>query len=200
MARAPRTILPGTALHIRQRGNNRMDCFHAADDRRRYLFLLQELAAHFDCQVHAYCLMTNHVHLLVTPLSAEACAGMMRELGRRYTCYFNRRYLRTGTLWEGRFRSCLVETARYVIACYRYIELNPVRPGMADEPATYPWSSHSANIGKRTDPLVTPHAQYLALGLEPQTRYRAYAELVREALQPSEITAIRKAISGGLKL
>ena len=85
-------------------------------------------------------------------------------------------------------------------ACYRYIELNPVRPGMADEPATYPWSSHSANIGKRTDPLVTPHAQYLALGLEPQTRYRAYAELVREALQPSEITAIRKAISGGLKL
>jgi putative transposase len=187
-------------LHIRQRGNNRMECFHATEDRWRYLFLLQELSAKFECQVHAYCLMTNHVHLLVTPSSPGACAGMMREIGRRYTRYFNRRYVRTGTLWEGRFRSCLVETARYVLACYRYIELNPVRPGMADEPAAYLWSSHSANVGKRPDPLITPHAEFLALGLEPQTRFSAYAELTRQALEPTDLTAIRRATSGGLKL
>jgi putative transposase len=183
-----------------QRGNNRVDCFVAADDRRRYLFLLAELATKFECLVHAYCLMSNHVHLLITPLSAPMCSAMMRELGQRYTRYFNRRYARTGTLWEGRYRSCLVETARYVIGCYRYVELNPVKPGIVDDPAAYEWSSHAANIGRRIDPLLTPHAEFLALGLEAEARRRAYRELIRQNLDAAVVAAIRKATHGGLKL
>jgi putative transposase len=144
--------------------------------------------------------MSNHVHLLLTPPSAEACARMMRQLGQRYTRYFNRRYLRTGTLWEGRFRSCVVESARYVLACYRYIELNPVRPGIVEKPEAYEWSSHRANVGQRSDPMLTPHVEFLALGTQPEMRYRAYAELVRQTLEPAVIGAIRKATHAGQRL
>ena len=200
MARPPRTVLPGTALHIRQRGNNRMECFHATEDRWRYLFLLQELAAKFECQVHAYCLMTNHVHLLVTPPSADACAGMMREIGRRYTRYFNRRYVRTGTLWEGRFRSCLVETAHYVIACYRYIELNPVRADMVGQAATYLWSSHAANSGARHDPSLSPHAEFDALSANADKRAAQYRALFADAIDEPSLQTIRDATNSGYPL
>lgn len=196
MGRSPRRIHPGVAVHVTQRGNNRTSCFRTATDRVRYLFYLRELSAKFECLVHAYCLMSNHVHLLMTPPSAEACAGMMRELGQRYTRYFNRQYTRTGTLWEGRFGSCLVESARYVLACYRYIELNPVRPGMAQRPEDYEWSSHAANRGRRADALVTPHVEFLALGIEAEARYRAYIELIQEALEPAIVGEIRKATNG----
>lgn len=200
MARQARLILPGVAVHVMQRGNNRARCFRAGSDQSRYLIYLRELAAKFECVVHAYCLMSNHVHLLMTPPSAEACAGMMRELGQRYARYFNHTYARSGTLWEGRFRSCLVESPRYVLACYRYIELNPVRPGMAQRPEGYEWSSYTTNIGRRADSLITPHAEFLALGLEAETRYRAYMDLIQQALEPSVVGEIRKATNGGGRL
>lgn len=117
------------------------------------------------CELHAYCLMTNHVHLLLTPQDSEACSLLMRDLGRSYVQYFNRRHDRTGTLWEGRFRSCIVESAGYVLACYRYVELNPVRAGMVNHPSSYAWSSHAVNAGMRADPAVLPHCEFTALAL-----------------------------------
>lgn len=200
MARRARFLLPGVAAHVIQRGNNRSACFRTATDHQVYLSLLRVLSAKFECALHSYCLMPNHVHLLLTPPSAEACAALMRELGQRYARYFNGRYLRTGTLWEGRFRSCIVESARYVLACYRYIEMNPVRPGLAGRPEDYEWSSHAVNAGRRTDPMVTPHAEYLALGQDAQARARAYRELVDQLLEPTLVGAIRKATHRGQRL
>ena len=147
MPRQRRLVLPEVATHIIQRGNNKGAVFLGDGDCLAYLHHLRELAASLDCRVHAYCLMTNHVHLLVTPPSLAACISMMRNLGQRYAQYFNRRHARSGTLWEGRFRSCMVESAAYVLACYRYIEINPVRAGMVSTPDAYRWSSHCANPG-----------------------------------------------------
>jgi REP element-mobilizing transposase RayT len=147
MARHPRLILPGVAVHVVQRGNNRSACFGADGDYLAYMAHLAHLSRKYECEIHAYCLMTNHVHLLLTAVDPVACGLLMRDLGRCYVPYFNRRYGRTGTLWEGRFRSCVAESARYVLACYRYIELNPVRASMVSEPAAHRWSSHTGNIG-----------------------------------------------------
>lgn len=165
-----------------------------------YLLHLRELAGKFDCAVHAYCLMTNHVHLLMTPSSAEACASLMRDLGQRYVQYFNRRHGRTGTLWEGRFRSCVAESARYVLACYRYIELNPVRAGMVDHPAQYRWSSYASNTGLRKDSVISPHPEFVALGAEGTARDQAYGCLFDEALETSTLDAVREATNGGYPL
>ena len=131
MGRHARLIVPGVALHIYHRGNNRQDCFQHRNDRLVYLAILFDLCGKRPCQLHAYCLMTNHVHLLLTPEDMSVCALLMRDLAGIYVSYFNRRYERSGTLWEGRFGSCLVDSARYVLGCYRYIELNPVRAKMA---------------------------------------------------------------------
>src|SRR5215213_4820587 len=138
MPRQPRLLLPGVALHIVQRGNNRNACFVGDHDYLCYLTYLRKLSPKHGCVVHAYCLMTNHVHLLLTPDSPEACTNLIRDLGRHYVPYFNRRHGRTGTLWEGRYRSCVVESGDYVLACYRYIEMNPVRAGMVAHPGTHP--------------------------------------------------------------
>lgn len=200
MGRQARFVLPGVAMHVIQRGNNRGVCFRAAGDYQVYLSCLRELSAKFECSLHAYCLMTNHVHLLVTPASATACAGLMRELGQRYVRYFNQRYLRTGTLWEGRFRSCVADSARYVLACYRYIELNPVRAGLARAPDAYEWSSHRVNLGRRNDALLSPHLEFLALGTTVEARTQAYAGLFEQALDPALVTAIRKATHAGRRL
>ena len=154
MPRPLRLIVPGVAVHLIQRGNNRVACFSHDNDYLMYLAHLRQLAEKYECAVHAYCLMTNHVHLLITPNAAGACTGLMRDLGQRYVQYFNRRHERTGTLWEGRFRSCLVESAHYVLACYRYIELNPVRARMVDDPAEYRWSSYRCHAMGEHDPLL----------------------------------------------
>lgn len=132
MARPVRLSFPGVALHVIQRGHNRNACFREESDYLVYLAHLRQLSAKHGCALHAYCLMTNHVHLLLTPGAAGACTALMRDLGRRYVQYFNRRYRRSGTLWEGRFRSCIAESAHYVLGCYRYIELNPVRAAMVE--------------------------------------------------------------------
>lgn len=195
MPRQPRLILPGVAVHIIQRGNNRAACFRDESDYLLYLLHLRELARKMDCTVHAYCLMTNHVHLLMTPGSADGCIALMRDLGQRYVQYFNRHHARTGTLWEGRFRSCVTESARYVLACYRYIELNPVRAGMVGHPSLYRWSSHAANVGLRIDSLVTPHPDFVSLGGSA-----AYRDLFGQGLEASVLDTIREATNGGYPL
>src|SRR5262245_8472477 len=164
MARRIRLVYPGVALHVIQRGVDRAACFRAEVDYLVYLANLRNLSAKHGCALHAYCLMTNHVHLLVTPSREDSCTATMRDLGQRYVPYFNSRYGRTGTLWEGRFRSCIAESARYVLACYRYIELNPVRARMVTNPAAYFWSSYAANSGACPDPHIAPHPELAALG------------------------------------
>lgn len=200
MARQPRPILPGIPLHIVQRGNDRTDCFRRDGDYLLYLRHLRELCEELGCAVHAYCLMTNHVHLLLTPSTAAACAVLMRNLGQRYVQHFNRTHQRSGTLWEGRFRSFLVESARYVLACYRYIEQNPVRAGMVSSPSEYLWSSYPANAGLRFDRLVTPHPEYVAISADPAARHQAYRELVEGTLAPEELGKIREAAQKGIPL
>jgi putative transposase len=199
MARVARLVFPDVALHVIQRGNNRNACFAHDSDYLTYLSTLRQLALKHECKVHAYCLMTNHVHLLLTPSSAEACSLLMRDLGRSYVLYFNRRHDRRGTLWEGRFRSCIAESSQYVMACYRYIELNPVRAGMVGDPGSYAWSSHAANVGLRPDPRLEPHCEYLALAnvASPQAIYRG---LFTQPLDEGMVRAIREATNGGYPL
>ncbi|HEX2197433.1 MAG TPA: transposase [Burkholderiales bacterium] len=183
-------------MHVIQRGNNRGACFRARSDYLVYLLHLHELAKKFVCSVHAYCLMPNHVHLLVTPSSEDGCMAMMRDLGQRYVPYFNRRHGRTGTLWEGRYRSSLVESARYVLACYRYIELNPVRAALVERPDAFEWSSHRGNTGQHSDSLLTPHAELTALGAGKD----GYLALFEEALEPALLREIREATNAGYPL
>lgn len=200
MARPPRLVVPDVALHIRHRGVNRQDCFRADADRLVYLSRLRELVAATRCALHAYCLMTNHVHLLLTPPDEGACATLMRELGQCYVQYFNRRYGRTGTLWEGRFRSCLVDSARYVLGCYRYVEMNPVEAGMVSSPLAYPWSSHAENIGARPPAMLTAHAEYAALASTADARRAAYRALFSGPQDREFLDAIRDATHGGYAL
>lgn len=200
MARRMRLVWPGVALHVIQRGVNRAACFLAEADYLVYLSNLRQLSAKHGCTMHAYCLMTNHVHLLLTPNTAESCTALMRDLGQRYVPYFNSRHGRTGTLWEGRFRSCIAESARYVLACYRYIELNPVRAGMASDPAGYPWSSYAVNSGVRSDPFLAPHPEFSALAAEGEKRHRAYRALFDDQMDEPLLRAIRDATNAGYPL
>jgi len=200
MARHPRLIVPGIALHVYQRGNDRKATFREDSDRLVYLSGLGEYCKRWQCGLHAYCLMTNHVHLMLTPAYEEAPALLMRDLGRLYVRYFNDRHSRTGSLWEGRFHSCLLDSARYVLGCQRYIDLNPVRAGMVASPDAYCWSSYAGNSGARNDPLLSPHTEYLALSVDERTRRSAYAALCREAEEHEFLAAIRDATFGGLPL
>jgi putative transposase len=200
MPRQARFIVPDIALHVIQRGHNRNACFSHDTDRLVYLSNLSELLRKTECALHAYCLMTNHIHLLLTPPSAQACAKLMRNLGQRYAQYFNRRYERTGALWEGRYRSCLVDSATYVLACYRYIERNPVRAAMVSSPGAYRWSSFEGNSGRVASKLLTPHVEYAALAADEGSRQRAYEQMLDVADDPGFLTAIRDATNGGLAL
>jgi putative transposase len=200
MGRHSRLIVPGVALHVRHRANSRQSCFRQDNDRLVYLSLLREHAAHRRCAIHVYCLMTNHVHLLVTPADEIGCALLMRDLGRAYAAYFNRRYERMGNLWEHPFRSCLVESAAYVLNCHRYIERNPVRAQMVDAPAAHAWSSYSGNAALRRDPLLTPHPEYVALGLSNASRQHAYRQLLGVADEDGFLKSVREATDGGFPL
>jgi REP-associated tyrosine transposase len=200
MPRQARLVFPGVALHVVQRGHNRQACFGHETDSLVYLTLLHQLSMKSGCALHAYCLMTNHVHLLLTPNNSDACARLMRNLGQRYVQYFNRRYARSGTLWEGRFHSCLVDSADYVLACHRYIELNPVRAGMVTSAGAYRWSSHNGNSGRVENPLLTAHAEYLALSPHEPARRSAYRRLFDRADDPPFLDAIREATQGGFPL
>ena len=183
-----------------QRGVDRHPCFREDSDYLVYLSLLRDLLQRTECALHAYCLMTNHVHLLLTPPTERSCATLMRELGQRYVPYFNRRHRRTGTLWEGRFRSCLVDSASYVLACYRYIESNPVRAGMVAAPCAYLWSSYAANSGAARNKLLTPHIEYIALAMDTELRQSAYRRLFEGAEDPAFLASVRDATNGGYAL
>ena len=200
MPRRARLSLPNTPLHIIQRGNNRQACFFADEDYRFYLDWLAEHADKTGCRVHAYVLMTNHVHLLISADRGEAPGALMKALGQRYVQYVNRSYQRSGTLWEGRFRSCLTQDETYLLACQRYIELNPVRAGMVLHPAEYRWSSYRANAQGEADALVKPHSLYAALGLDDASRQAAYRELFRYELDPGLVDEIRHATNGNFAL
>lgn len=191
MPRQPRLDLAHIPQHVVQRGNDRQPCFFTDVDRVRYLQDLREIALREGCAVHAYVLMTNHVHLLMTPTAAGQITRVMQSLGRRYVRYVNDRYRRTGTLWEGRYKSSPVDRETYLLHCYRYIELNPVRARMITDPRHYPWSSHACNAFGRDDPLIQPHAGYLALGATREQRCAAYRTLAMETLAQDDIDAIR---------
>ncbi len=193
MARKLRFFVPGLAAHVVQRGNDRREVFYRDGDYRLYLELLREGCAEFGCSLHAYVLMGNHVHLLLTPADCNGISLLMQQIGRLYVPYVNRHYGRTGALWEGRFHAGLVEDARYLLACYRYIELNPVRAGLATDPGDYRWSSYHANGAGEPDPLLTPHSVYLALGENCYSREAAYRGLFQEQIPEQEWQNIRRA-------
>lgn len=186
MARLPRLTVPGYPHHIILRGNNRQAIFAAAEDYRALLQLVEEHAAKCQVAIHAYVLMSNHFHLLATPATSAGIPDMMQSVGRRYVRYFNDRQARTGTLWEGRYRSTLIQAERYLFACMVYIDLNPVRAGMAESAADYPWSSHQHYVGRRHDRLITPHPLYWELGNTPFAREAAYAALVHSGVSGAD--------------
>ncbi|EAR21680.1 transposase [Nitrococcus mobilis] len=200
MPRRPRVTLAGVPLHLIQRGNNRQACFFAEEDYRAYLGWLEEYARASACAIHAYVLMTNHVHLLLTPRASGGASELMKRLGQRYVQYVNRTTGRSGTLWEGRFRSCLTQEEGYVLSCYRYIELNPVRANMVRHPGEYPWSSYRANAQGELSTLLTPHRLYTALGNNAEARQAAYRELFRYQLDPGTVDEIRAATNGNFAL
>ncbi len=191
MSRQPRPDLAGVTQHVVQRGNDRQPCFFTTQDQGRYLSDLAMAARRYEVAVHAYVLMTNHVHLLVTPAGAGAVARMMQCLGRHYVRYVNISYRRSGTLWEGRYKSCLVDGDRYLLACHRYIELNPVRAAMVATPVAYQWSSYKTHALGVLDPLLTPHASYRALADTDAERRSHYRALIAEALDKTEVGRIR---------
>ena len=200
MPRRARLALPNVPLHVIQRGNNRQACFFAEEDYLSYLGWLGEYAGTIGCRIHAYVLMTNHVHLLLSAERPGAAGALMKALGQRYVQYVNRTYRRSGTLWEGRFRSCLTQEESYLLACQRYIELNPVRAGMVTHPADYRWSSYRANGQGEPDVVVRPHLVYTALGSDAAGQQAAYRELFRFDLEPGLIDEIRRATNGNYAL
>lgn len=195
MPRRPRIHLDGIPLHIVQRGHNREPCFFAEDDYSSYLHWLGEALAETECQLHAYVLMTNHVHLLLTPKKAAAVPRLLMSLGRRYVQYVNRTYKRTGTLWDSRYKSSLIHADTYLLTCMRYIELNPVRAAIVEDPAHYRWTSYRANALGQADARLTPHALYLALGKTPRERQAAYRALFRAQLDRAAIDDINLALN-----
>jgi len=200
MARLPRLTLPGFPHHIIQRGNNRQAIFASAADYQVLLDLLDASARKFGVAIHAYVLMANHFHLLATPPSTNALSQMMQAVGRRYVRYFNDTQKRSGTLWEGRYRSTVIQAERYLLPCMAYMDLNPVRAGVVAQARDYPWSSHTHYIGQRTDKLITPHSLVWELGNTPFAREAAYAERVREGLSPVQQAALTAAALRGWAL
>lgn len=200
MARRPRFSPVGIPQHIIQRGNNRQACFASEQDLAVYAHWLSEYAQKFSVALHAWVFMTNHVHLLVTPREEEAVSNMMQALGRRYVQYFNRQYRRSGTLWEGRFKSSLVQSESYLLVCQRYIELNPVRAAMVNDPADYVWSSYQAHGLGRQINMHSPHEQYMRLGELSKSRQAAYRDLFNGHIDDQLITDIRASLNKGLAL
>jgi len=197
MARRRRLDVPGYPQHVIQRGNNRNACFFEDRDYRAYLEFLGLAIAKTGCRLHAYVLMTNHVHLLLTGQHVGAISGLMQSLGRRYVRFINRQYRRTGSLWDGRFKSSLIASDRYLLACYRYVEMNPVRAGLVRDPGDYPWSSFRHHVNKRRDLLIDDHELFRALGPNREMRAERYRKLFREPLEEPSLQRIRRSIDGG---
>jgi putative transposase len=200
MARHPRLEVPGIPLHVIQRGNNRGLCFLADADRSLYLLCMREASYRHQCAIHAYVLMPNHVHLLVTPQATGGVAAMMQDVGRRYVRIFNDEHGRTGTLWEGRYKSSLIDTETYLMTCHRYIELNPVRAGLIADPGSYRWSSHRHYAFGLDDPQISKHPIFDRLGDNPTSRCCAFRALFREPIEAESIERIRLTTNQGWAL
>lgn len=200
MPRHARLKVAGYPLHIVHRGNNRTDCFGLPAHRNLYLSLLDEHAPTYGCEIHAYVLMTNHVHMLLTPQAPESASLMMKRVAQIYAQYINRKLGRTGTLWEGRFKSSIVDSDSYLLRCYRYIEMNPVRAGMVPSPVEYPWSSHRCNALGAHSTIVKPHERYLALDAIATRRRHEYRLLCDAPVTDEELRRIRDALNGGFAL
>jgi putative transposase len=200
MARLPRLSVPGYPHHVIQRGNNRQAIFATSADYQFLLELLEQNARTLGVSIHAYVLMGNHFHLLVTPLADDALPRMMQAVGRRYVRYFNDSQGRSGTLWEGRYKSTLIQTERYLLSCMAYIDLNPVRAGLVAHAREYPWSSHGHYIGQCQDRLITPHPLYWDLGNTPFAREAAYDELVNAGLSLDTQNALTQSTLRGWAL
>ncbi|NYE61340.1 putative transposase [Duganella sp. 1224] len=196
MPRQSRVVLPAVPLHVIQRGHDRQRCFFMDDDYVVYRQWLHEAAVLAETHVHAYVLMSNHVHLLMSVADAAGLAGMMKELAQRYAQYLNYRHGTSGTVWDGRYKSCLVQTEGYLLTCQRYIEMNPVRAGMVRFPGNYKWSSYRCNAEGRHDEVVTPHSVYERLGTGASARRQAYLRLFLETLTPQQLEQIRAAGNG----
>jgi putative transposase len=197
MARLPRLTLADMPHHVIQRGNNRQAIFVDRADHERLLGLLADAAPRFGIALHAYVLMDNHFHLLATPGTTTGLPQFMQSVGRSYVRYFNDRHGRSGTLWEGRYRSTLIQTDRYLLTCMAYIDLNPVRAGLVSDARDFPWSSHAHYAGLRQDKLLTPHPLYWELGNTPFAREAAYAELVRAGVRAVDQGALTEATLRG---
>lgn len=193
MARLPRYVIPGQPQHVMLRGNNRSEIFVTEADYQFFLEKLRLAITKHSCDVHAYVLMTNHLHLLITPNEEEGVSKAMQMLGRYYVQYFNYCYRRTGTLWEGRYKATLIDSEAYLLTCMRYIELNPVRAGMVDHPSQYPWSSYHHNARGEPDALITPHLEYRRLGKTNPDRQAAYRQLFKHHISEGDATEIRDA-------
>jgi putative transposase len=200
MPRRPRIHLPGAPIHLVQRGHNREACFFSDEDFQAYRDWLAEALKKSGCALHAYVLMTNHVHLLLTPPGSAAVSQLVMSLGRRYVQYINKTYRRTGTLWDSRYKSSLVHADDYLLLCQRYIEVNPVRACMVDDPSQYRWSSYRANALGQPDDLLTPHALYLGLDRDNEERQAAYRALFRTELEQESLSEIRLALNQGQPL
>ena len=200
MARLPRISPVGVPVHLIQRGNNRQACFAALEDYSAYVGWLKEYSKKYAVDIHAWVLMTNHVHLLCTPQQEGALSQMMQSLGRRYVQYFNYRYQRSGTLWEGRYKSCLVQEERYLMEVYRYIELNPVRAKIVEQPGDYAWSSYQINALGRVSDLCTPHSEYLRLGKTKKERLKNYRALFSRHVEDDLLEEIGSSVNKGLAI
>jgi putative transposase len=197
MARLLRPRIIGLTQHVIQRGNNKSDIFRAADDYELFLAALIEACQLHAVTVNAYVLMTNHVHLMMTPQVADGVSRAMQAVGRRYVYYFNHVYARTGGLFEGRYRSTVIDNERYWFTCARYVELNPVRAGLVASPQDYRWSSYRAHALGVGDRVLSPHALYYALGNSPRERQEAWRALCGEALPGDQLDDIRRVLHRG---
>jgi putative transposase len=200
MPRKPRIYMADVPCHIIQRGNNRQACFFAEQDYQFYLECLTDACERYHVDLHAYVLMTNHVHLLMTPDKADGISRVMQSLGRRYVQYINFEYRRSGTLWEGRHKASLIDAEDYLLKCYRYIEMNPVRAGMVEHPGDYQWSSYRANAYGQRCQLLKPHSLYLAISGQSEERLTSYRALFSTDMDQQDIHAIRRAIQFAVPL
>lgn len=200
MARLPRLVIPKEPHHIIQQGNNGQAIFQEAADYQQFLTWLRDSAKEFKVAIHAYVLMDNHFHLLATPATETGLAQMMQRLGRYYVPWFNAKYGRTGGLFQGRFKTSLIDAKAYFMKCSLFVELNPVRTNLVVEPLAYPWSSYHHHAGFRADPVITDHALFWALGNTPFQREAAYVALGRENLSEAEHARIEAAVLKGWPL
>ena len=200
MVRPLRNYPAGSCLHIVQRGDNRCTCFHDDQERQRYLKLMEHYGKKYRCDLHAYVLMTNHVHILLTVHDQNAQSLFMKDLSQQTAHWVHMRHGGTGTMWDGRYHSSQIDSDAYLLTCQRYIELNPVRAGMVELPTAYKWSSYRANTEGRESTLLTPHPVFLGLGSDDAARRQAYRALFDVPLEEKDLQRIRFAVQNDFAL